>query len=228
MKLLEHNLVEGTFIEESKNRFIGKVLVDGVIQECYISSSSRLESLINLKGKRVLLSTNHRKDCRTKYSLYSVFYRNKQILLNLNIVNELFGKIVEAGQYKEYFEYSSILRETTIQGYKADLFIEGKEKIIIENKAIISVRKTASFPTIHSERAIIQLRKLNAMLADGYRVFYNIIALSPFVREVEINCNEIEYYNSFVQCINNGMCINGYKLYYDNNSLKSKRIRIHI
>lgn len=228
MNVTDNNLIEAIFVEESKNRFIGKVMIEGDMHECYIPSSSKLESLINLKNKRVLLTINQGKNCRTRYCLYSVFYHGRQIILNLNSVNELFRIIIESGQYDEYFGYNSIIRETTIRGYKADFVIEGKDIIIVENKAIIGVKQVASFPTIHSERAINQLNKLGALLLEGYKVHYNIVALSPFIKLININSSEKEYYSAFSQCISKGMCVNGYNLYYDNNRVKSSRINISI
>ena len=38
----------GTFIKESKNRFLCEVLVDKKITECYIPSSCRLDNFLEL------------------------------------------------------------------------------------------------------------------------------------------------------------------------------------
>ncbi len=227
MELNGDTFIEGIFIEESKNRFIGKVKVNGTIFECYIPSSSKLENFINIKNKRVLVTENKKKGIRTKYSLFGVFYRNRLIVLNLNIVNKLFQEIIKSGQYKEYNDFSEVRREAAYKGYKADILLDGKEKLVVENKALIDVKKAATFPTVYSERAIEQLEKLDKLLYDNCKVCYNFIALSPFINSVRINTDELEYYTAFMQCVNHGMQVNGYKLYFKDNTLRSERIKVN-
>jgi len=77
--------IEGIFKSESKNRFLCNVLVNGKLCECYIPSSSKLSPLVNLKGKKVLLTLNKGTNNRTKYSVFAVQHYRKYILLNLNI-----------------------------------------------------------------------------------------------------------------------------------------------
>ncbi len=228
MGLNDEELIEGTFIEESKNRFICTVLINNVRHECYVSSSSRLENFINLKNKRVLLSNNHTKGKRTRYTLFAVYHRKKLIILNLNIVNKLFEYIIKSGQYTEYHGYDTVKKESEYRGYKADILLDGTEKLIIENKALISTDKNIEFPTVYSERAIRQLKKLDMLLSEGCKVYYNFIALSPFINSVQISNKEVEYNRAFMQCVNHGMQVNGYRLYYEANILKSKRIQVVI
>lgn len=79
----------GIFIEEAKERFIGYVKIDSQIEECYISSSSHLNKLINLKNKKVLLTENKGKNLRTRYTIQAVANKNSIILVNLNFVNSI-------------------------------------------------------------------------------------------------------------------------------------------
>lgn len=226
MEIFEGKLVEGIFLEESKNRFICKVIVNENIHECYVPSSSRLENFINLKNKRVLLTINQGKNTRTRFSLFAVYYRNKLIMLNLNMVNELLELCIQRGQLKEYLGFNSIMREKEIDGYKADLYLEGHEKIVIENKAIISTGREAIFPSVHSERGILQLMKLYELLRAGYKVHYNFIALGSATSAVKVNKDQQEYASLFTSCVNAGMVVNGYKLDITSNSLKCKRMKI--
>jgi sugar fermentation stimulation protein A len=228
MELSNEELIAGIFIEESKNRFICRVLVNDIILECYVPSSARLENFIKLKNKRVLLMTNKGKDKRTKYTLFAVYHRKRLIMLNLNIVNRLFESIIKSGQYAEYYGYNTVKRESEHKGYKADILLEGTEKLIIENKALISVNKAVTFPTVYSERAVAQLKKLDGLLCEGCKVYYNFIALSPFISSVQTSTEEVEYNKAFAQCVSHGMQVNGYRLYYEDNSLKSKRIQVII
>lgn len=88
-----NQLIEGVFIEESKNRFLCKVLIDNKVCECYVPSSSRIENYLNVKGKKVLLTPN-KSNSRTNYSLFAVKFYNKYILLNLNLTNKVVESII--------------------------------------------------------------------------------------------------------------------------------------
>lgn len=226
MNLIDNKYIDGIFISESKNRFICLVMIEDEIHECYVSSSARLENFISLKNKRVLLLENKGTAKRTKYSLFAMYHRNKLILLNLNTVNTMFEMVIESGRYKEYLGYESIKREAIINGYKSDLYLYGIDKIIIENKSIISVKKEASFPSVYSERSIMQLKKLYVILNDGFKVFYNIVSLSPFVKTIKIEKMQTEYFEYLTKCIHNGMIVNGYSLSLESNGIKSDRIPI--
>ncbi len=213
MKLNE-KLIEGIFISESKNRFLCKVLIDSETYECYIPSSSKLGNYIKLRGKRVLLTENKGLNTRTKYSIFAVKHYSKYIILNLNIVNELFEQCLNESYINDFNESSCLFREKVISGYKADLYYEATRKTIIENKSIISVAKEAFFPTVYSQRAIDQLNKLYEMLHSGYKVVYNFISLGPFVENIIINYKQIEYYEAFLKCIDSKMEVNGYYYSY--------------
>ena len=52
----------GVFLEECKNRFLCKVLIDEKIEECYLSCSCKLSHFVNLKNRKVLLEKNKGKN----------------------------------------------------------------------------------------------------------------------------------------------------------------------
>lgn len=68
---MNFELIKGIFIEESKNRFLCKVVVDGVLHECYVPSSSKIENYLNINNKEILLTRNQGGNRRTKYSLFA-------------------------------------------------------------------------------------------------------------------------------------------------------------
>lgn len=230
MEKLKDALIEGVFINEIKNRFLCRVYINKEVYECYIPSSARLENYINLKNKRILLTVNKGRETRTKYSLFAVKHRNKYIILNLHYANKLFELKLGEGQYEEYSIPGVCKREATIENYRADFLYEGSGKIIIENKSIVSIKKETLFPAAHSHRGIDQLKKLYVLLGKGYKVNYNIISLSPFVKMVRLNSDLPEFYENFLKCIKNGMQVYGYCLYLEGEDMKikSKKIKIVI
>ena len=55
----------GIFLRENKNRFLCEVFIDGAIEICYTSSSSKLKHFITLENKEVILIPNIGKKTRT-------------------------------------------------------------------------------------------------------------------------------------------------------------------
>jgi DNA-binding sugar fermentation-stimulating protein len=75
--IVSNELVEGTFIEESKNRFICRVNINEVIYECHVPNSSRMENYLKLNQRRILVSKNKDTGRRTNihFSLLDIIIR---------------------------------------------------------------------------------------------------------------------------------------------------------
>ena len=204
-------MIYGTFKEETKNRFLCQVTIDGEDVECYIPSSCRLGNFIDMKGRTVLLKHNQAKDARTEYAVYAVKIKNEFILLNLSQAN----RIIEVALPKRRFSFlglrKQIVREKRIGDYKSDLYIEDT-KTLIEIKSILSFQKTALFPTVYSERGIKQLVQLSSLLDEGFKVCYFFASFSHHVREIQINNGIEEYARLFNVCLEKGMTVYGITL----------------
>ncbi|MCT4605738.1 MAG: DNA/RNA nuclease SfsA [Marinisporobacter sp.] len=224
---LEREIVEGKFLNESKNRFICKVLVNDEEIECYVPSASRLENYLILKNKKVLLTLNKGKSRRTKYSLFAVEYYGKYIMLNLNIVNNLVEEyIMENTDSKLCLK---LYKEKFINGYKSDFLLEGKEIIVVEAKGIIAARRNIIFPSVFSQRAINQLKVLLELLKSGYKVHYFYISLSPIVKRITINGCDEKYFSLLKECMKEGMMIEAFSSYYIDNEIKLyEKIKIKV
>lgn len=214
--VIYEEIVEGFFIEESKNRFICTVLIENQIHECYVPIASKLKNYINLKNKRVLLLRNQRDTSRTKYSIFAVQYYGKYILLNIFLAN----KITEEWLIKHY-RSSNIYKEKYVDDYKTDFLVMDEKKIIVEVKGVIAARRNILFPTVYSKRAIEQLNKISKLLDNGCKAQYFIVSLSPIVKSIKINNLGLylEYYELLIQCINKGMTIKGFNLKLSNKSV---------
>lgn len=227
----ELEIIEGTFIKESKNRFLCEVLVDGTIEECYVPSSSRIDNYLKLNKKKVLLSRNIGKNVRTKYSLFAVYYYNKFILLNLNKVNDILIQYLSETVLDEKQIYT-IKKEEFINGYKSDLVIKefnnplGK---IIEAKGIIDIRKEIHFPKVHSDRALKQLMNIKTLLKNHYDVEYYFVSLSPIVKKVNITSLTPEYFKILCECLNSGLKIKGISINIDRKmNIEFNKLNINI
>jgi DNA-binding sugar fermentation-stimulating protein len=203
---IDSELVNGIFIEESKNRFLCKVLIDGQEVECYIPSSSKIENYIRLKNKPVLLLRNQVAR-RTRFSLFAVSYYNTFIIVNQNLVNGFLANEINNNQLLKDKEIITIEKEKKYGDYKADLIMTCKNNktVLIEAKSIISANREAFFPTVYSERSIIQLKIIKQLLLEGIEIYYFIVSLSPIVRKITINEKHSEFYKLLNECIVNGL-----------------------
>jgi DNA-binding sugar fermentation-stimulating protein len=215
-----NEIVEGIFIKENKNRFIGLIRVNGEVEECYIPNSSRMEKYLNLINKRVLLTVNKTTKGRTRYSLFAVKHYKSYILLNLNLVNDILEKVIKSNCLLPSQCYQ-ISKEKKVDGYKADLFLEnGKEKIIVEAKGIISTKSSVLFPIVYSDRFINQLNKIKQFLHKGWQVHYFFVSLSPFVRQLTLDSSKEEYYSLIKDCIKLGMKTHAFSVSYKAKSIE--------
>ena len=208
---MNYELIEGTFVKEEKNRFICSVIVDDKIEECYIPSSCRLDNFLELSGKEILLVKNKNANSRTRLSVYAIKYRQNYILLRSSEANEIIMDSMHRRMFSFLGERSAIEREFFVEGYKADIFIP-KTQTIIEIKSIISTRNDAFFPTVYSERAVEQLKKIGMLLKKGYKIVYIFVSLNPYVRSISISddVKENEYKNLFLKCVKEGMLVKAY------------------
>lgn len=227
--LIDKELIEGTFIEESKNRFLCLINIKGEIVECYVPSSSRINNYIHINGKKVLVIKNNATS-RTQYSLFAMKHYNSYVLLNLNLVNTVIEKSIIKRLYgtKSY----EIHKEQKINDYKADLLLIPKKQklktIIIEAKSVLTLEDNATFPQVYSERAIVQLRKIIELLKLGHVVHYYFIALNPRIKNIALK-QDSSFYHLMLECIEEGLIVRAYSIKTNliNIQLKS-RITIEI
>ena len=204
---MDDELVTGIFITESKNRFLCQVKIDNDVVECYIPSSCRLSNFLSLEGKEVLLKKTAGKNTRTNYAVYAVKFKRGYILLNLSQANRVIESNVNRKIFCKLGPRKHVLREQVIEGYKSDLYISDSNTII-EIKSLLTTEKKGVFPTVYSERANIQLRKLSYLLSSGYKVWYMVVSLNPYVEYIELNGFEPDFCELFLECIDKGMkCI---------------------
>lgn len=208
--------IYGIFRYELKNRFLCLVNIDGIDTVCYIPSSSRLENFIDLKNKKVLLVPTEAKNARTRYSVYAIKKKQNYIILNTSVANNVIREALSKRRFYFLGSRKSILREKRIGNYKCDLYIEDTNTLV-EVKSIITEDHNAIFPTVHSDRAISQLKEISTLLDNGYNALYCFVSLNPYVNTVKINSYEQEYYHLFCDCIDKGMQLFGVSIGLKNN-----------
>lgn len=210
-------MITGYFIEECKNRFLCLVNVDGCSVECYVPSSSKLGKLISLQNRRVMLINNVGKKLRTKYTLHAVYKKNRWVLLNLNIINDLvFDALVDSYN-------GPIKREHYVGNYKSDFYCQ-ESKEVIEVKGILSDDETVSYPSASSGRHLRQLCAIEQLLKDGYSVKYIFVIMNSVTRNIILNKQEQDLVMFFNKCLVLGMQLVFFSPYWENDKFCLKRI----
>lgn len=210
--------IEGIFVKELKNRFLCEVLVSGVSTVCYVPSSCHLGNFLALQGKKVLLAPTSTPNARTSYSLYAVPYKRSYIVLNTSMANRAVESSLQRRQFSFLGKREHFKTEHLVDKYKVDLFIEDTSTII-EVKSVISLDEIAKFPTVFSERSLIQLAKLKEFLSCGYSVHYCIVSLNPYVKSVRI-LNSTTFQSMLQDCLSNGMTISAHSCRIRNGSVQ--------
>lgn len=122
------------------------------------------------------------------------------------------NRVIESSIQGKRFSYlgkrKDGIKEHTIDGYKADLYLPST-KTIVEVKSVISISDHAKFPTVYSERTLKQLTSILELLQKGYKVCFVIVSLHPYIKTLNIN-TYTEFYNELVKCMDAGLIIKAY------------------
>lgn len=213
---MSKDYIVGRFVREEKNRFLCTVTVEGKDEECYIPSSCRLENFLELSGKEVLLRENQNKNARTRLAVYAMKLNRSYLILRTSESNDIIAGSIKSRRFAYLGKRSLVEKENIVEGYKADLFLP-ETKTIIEIKSIITVGKSAVFPTVYSERGIEQLKKVKRLLNSGYNFVYIFVSLNPYVSSVSISedTKQAEYKKLFLECVENKMIYRAYTSKFD-------------
>jgi len=199
------------FIEEGKHRFICTILIDGVLTECYVSSSSKLSNYVKLENQKVLVLKNEDDKLRTRFTLEAAIIEKQHLYLNYNNTNHLYREYILSLGYDE----RTIQREILVNGLvKTDFFI--KNMGCVEVKSLLIIEQHISFPDKSSKRIEKQLKQYINLLQVGIPVTFAFITMSKHTISLEwSNCN---VKNDFIEAINLGLKIEAFSIIYERNS----------
>lgn len=212
------DFVIGVFDEELPNRFMAKVIIDNTEETCYVKSSSRLCNYLPIRGKRVFLKKNL--NSKFRYYVYSMRYKNSQILLCPSYANEIVYNSLNKKMFSFLGKRKCIKKEVLIGEYKTDLFLND-ENSFIEIKSIISDCSSAMFPVVYSERFDKQLDMFREILKE-HKGYLFLISFNPYTNKITINKNNLNYIR-LMNAINIGLIVKGFVIGYKNNIPEIKK-----
>lgn len=165
----------------------------------------------------MLLTPTESKNARTKFSVFAIHHKKNYIILNSSVANKAILTNLSNRRFAFLGKRKKILKEHTISNYKSDIFISDTNSII-EIKSVISTATTAIFPTVYSERALIQLQQLRNLLSEDFKVYFFVVSLNPYIKELKLN-NDTEFSNELNKCLEAGMIVKAYSCKLSNQKL---------
>ena len=202
--------VWGIFKGEGKFRFHCTVEINGKEELCYLPSNCKLEKLVKLEGKKVLLE--RMESDKFSYYVRAVNYRNALYLLKLQEVNRIINESIQKHIFDFIGKRENIIREKMIEGYKADIFIQDTNTII-ENKSVLTFKQEGTYPTMNSRHVNEQLRRISELLNRGYKVYLFIVGLGVGIKKIKLDETYFEE-GLLHECRNKGMEVVGFNLGY--------------
>lgn len=166
-------VVEGEFLLRP-NRFIAKVLVNGVEETVHVKNTGRCKELL-VEGARVFLFESDNPNRKTKYDLIAVekVTDNGVLLINMDsqIPNDVVGEWLAKGEL--FSERAFIKREFTYNKSRFDFYVEdGDCKVFIEVKGVtLENNGVAAFPDAPTQRGVKHINELISATKNGYKAY---------------------------------------------------------
>ena len=209
----------GFFVRNVSSRFVAEVECNDKKIDVYVASSTKISNLLHLENKKVTLIKVQSSN-KYDYCLFTVDYNNINIIINLNVVNKIFYELYCAGVLAGYKWYGEGKKEVFCGEYKADYVFE-EEKIIVENKTIISEEAVCFYPIQNSDRCKNQFVEIKKLLNNNFGFRLNFFILTPWTNRIIM---EERFFKKLVDLIDKGLRLYFYYLYYDHQLLRVIRM----
>ena len=160
------NMIPGTFLSRP-NRFIAKVLIDGVEETVHVKNTGRCRELLPA-GAQVWCQKSDNPNRKTKFDLITVKKGSRLINMDSQAPNKVFAEWAAAGGFLPGL--TKIRPEFTYGASRFDFRLETEDKVrFVEVKGVTLEEKgEARFPDAPTERGIKHLKELQRAVEEGY------------------------------------------------------------
>lgn len=169
------NIVKGVLLSRP-NRFIAKVLVEGVEETVHVKNTGRCRELLQ-EGVTVYLEKSSNPNRKTAFDLVAVEKRREgkaPLLVNMDsqIPNAAAFEWLK-GENPLFSPKAKIRREVTFGGSRFDLYVEdGGRKAFVEVKGVtLEFDGLAMFPDAPTERGVKHILELVKAKEAGYEAY---------------------------------------------------------
>ena len=203
----------GVFLERP-NRFIAKVLVDGIEETVHVKNTGRCKELL-VKGASVYLSVSDNANRKTKYDLISVDKVTDENIIKINMDSHIPNDVAEEWLKKGglFSENAIIKREVFYNKSRFDFYIEDCDrKIFLEVKGVtLEENGVASFPDAPTERGIKHINELIDAFEEGYECYILFVIQMKNIKYFTPNDKtHPEFGDALRKAVNNGVKILAY------------------
>lgn len=162
-------VVAGIFVARP-NRFVARVLLDGVEALCHVKNTGRCRELL-VPGARVVLSVADNPARRTKYDLVAVWKGEMLVNMDSQAPNVVFGEWARETGFPHGL--TELCAETTHGDSRFDFYYNSKNGDgFIEVKGVtLESGGVVSFPDAPTARGAKHLRGLMRCVEEGYGAY---------------------------------------------------------
>ena len=162
------NMVPGIFVSRP-NRFIAKVLIDGVEETVHVKNTGRCRELLP-SGAEVWCQRSDNPNRKTKYDLITVRKGDRLINMDSQAPNIAAGEWLRAGGLGNV---ENIKAETTHGDSRFDFSftLEGKQCFLEVKGVTLENDGICAFPDAPTERGAKHLRGLTQAAKEGYGAY---------------------------------------------------------
>lgn len=159
-------MTEGIFLDRP-NRFIARVLVDGVETISHVKNTGRCRELL-IPGCRVWLQREDRPGRKTPYSLITVEKNGNPVNLDSQAPNRVAFEWIS-----RHWKPDVLLREKTYGKSRFDLYFEREgRKGFVEVKGVtLEENGVALFPDAPTERGVKHVREMISCVKAGFEAY---------------------------------------------------------
>lgn len=158
---------QGRFLSRP-NRFIAKVLLDGVEEVVHVKNTGRCRELL-VPGATVYLALGDNPNRKTRYDLIAVEKGPLMVNMDSQATNRVFGEWAGAGQFRPGL---TLLRPETVWGNsRFDFYWEdaaGRKGFVEVKGVTLEDQGHAHFPDAPTLRGVKHLEELALCRAEGY------------------------------------------------------------
>ena len=166
-------VVKGVF-KERPNRFIAKVLLDGIEEIVHVKNTGRCKEVL-IENADVYLFVSDNPLRKTKYDLIAVEKKTENGVLLINMDSQAPNDMVaEWLPNSGMFSKNAIIkREVTFGKSRFDFYVEDADKkAFIEVKGVtLENNGVAFFPDAPTERGVKHINELCSCIEKGYSAF---------------------------------------------------------
>lgn len=178
-------MIIGQFIKKY-NRFLGAVLIDGMIEDCHIPNTGRLKELL-FEGNDVALKDVGHPNRKTRYEISMAMKDNRWYSIDSRVPNQLVKHWQGQGLIP-HWDKCQLKAEQTFGNSRFDFAILGEHQGYIEVKGVTLEREgTGCFPDAPTERGRKHLAELIEVKKKGLYAAVVFVCQSNAIKQFHPN-----------------------------------------